>query len=303
MPCYRPLRAFQCADGAVVFYERKKFNIVRNLDLACGRCDGCRLERSRQWAIRCMHEAQMHDENCFVTLTYDNKHIPHGGTLVHRDFQLFMKRLREERRRQKQTEIRFYMAGEYGEQTSRPHYHACLFGVDFHQDRSYWRKTETGHTIYKSPTLDRAWQLGEATIGELTFESAAYCARYIMKKAYGDDAPDRYIKIDTTTGEIIELQPEYARMSNQNGGIGAPWIDQYQDDVYPEGKVVVRGHLSKPPKYYDLRFKKRNPDAWETLAYQREQEAKPRAHHNTNERLEARAKVARAKIKQLKRKL
>ena len=128
MACYKPLRAWQCANGDVVFAELGRFDITRQLDLPCGQCVGCRLERSRQWAMRCLHEAKMHDRNCFVTLTYNNDNVPADRSLNYRDFQLFMKRLRFHFRG---VPIRFYMCGEYGEDFGRPHFHACLFGLDF----------------------------------------------------------------------------------------------------------------------------------------------------------------------------
>ena len=125
MPCYHPWLAYQCLDGSVVSVERKgKGAVVRTLTLPCGQCVGCRLERSRQWAIRCMHEAQLHERNSFVTLTYKGD-VPDEG-LRYRDFQLFMKRLRKYASGQ---QIRFYMCGEYGDEKGRPHFHACLFGV------------------------------------------------------------------------------------------------------------------------------------------------------------------------------
>ncbi len=133
MPCYHPLSAFQCADGSIVFHERRWYNTVKTLSLPCGQCIGCRLERSRQWAMRCMHEAQLHENNCFITLTYDNTHLPSDGSLHYKDFQLFIKRLRK---KFGNTRIRYYMAGEYGENFGRPHFHACIFGHDFHDKKS-----------------------------------------------------------------------------------------------------------------------------------------------------------------------
>lgn len=119
--CYHPLAAYQCADGSVVFHESGRLNTVRSLFLACGQCIGCRLERSRQWAMRCMHEASLYDENCFVTLTYDDAHLK-STSLEYADFQLFMKRLRK---KFADRLIRFYMCGEYGEAFSRPKKNRC----------------------------------------------------------------------------------------------------------------------------------------------------------------------------------
>ena len=191
MPCYHPLSAFQCVDGSIVFYESKRHDTVKSLFLPCGQCVGCRLERSRQWAIRCMHEAQMHEKNCFITLTYDDAHLPGDRSLHYRDFQLFIKRLRK---RYPGRRIRYYMAGEYGENFGRPHWHACLFGIDF-DDKSLWKRTSANSLLYRSADLELLWPFGYSSIGDVTFESAAYVARYIMKKVTGKNADQHYQEI------------------------------------------------------------------------------------------------------------
>ena len=128
MPCFHPLRAFKTSAGEVVFTEHARYDIVTQLSLPCGQCSGCRLERSRQWAMRCVHEAAAYDCNAFITLTYDEENLPADGSLNYDHFQLFMKRLRKAIEPNK---VRFYMCGEYGEENGRPHFHACLFGYDF----------------------------------------------------------------------------------------------------------------------------------------------------------------------------
>lgn len=291
MPCYHPLPAFKTAGGGVVFDELRRHDITQSLDLPCGQCVGCRLERSRQWAIRCLHEAQLHKHNQFVTLTYADEHLPPAG-LDHRDFQLFIKKLRKRER------IRFYMCGEYGEDFARPHFHACIFNWQI-TDRVLFSEAR-GQKLYTSKTLDQLWGKGHATTGELTFESAAYTARYIMKKITGQLAPKHYEQINKQTGEITYKTSEYNHMSLKPG-IGAGWIKKYYKDVYPEGKVVVRGIETKPPKYYDRIAKKHDECQYEETAWQREKEARLRSADNTNERLAVRETVAKAKIRHLKR--
>lgn len=146
----------------MVFVERG--DIVGELSLPCGRCTGCRLERSRQWAVRCMHEASQHKKNCFITLTFDSEHCPKDMSLDYRVFQLFMKRFRK---RVHPLSIRFYMCGEYGELFGRPHYHALIFGYDF-PDKAYYAKSGAGEDIYISRVLSDLWPFGLATIGECT---------------------------------------------------------------------------------------------------------------------------------------
>ena len=176
MSCVHPLSAYQCTDGSIVFDERRKHDISRSLQLPCGQCIGCRLERSRQWAMRCLHEAQLHENNCFITLTYDDAHLPGDRSLHYSDFQKFLKRFRKSLGGAK---IRYYMAGEYGEKFGRPHWHACIFGYDFH-DKKLFKRTAAGSLIYTSEHLKKLWPFGHSSIGDVTFESAAYVARYII---------------------------------------------------------------------------------------------------------------------------
>ena len=161
MACYKPLTAYQCSDKSIIWREIPGADVVRTLSLPCGQCVGCRLERSRQWAVRCMHEAQMHASNCFITLTYAPEHIKCAQdlSLNYDHFQLFMKKLRkhfeyrnvygidEDGKRKLLNPIRFYMAGEYGELRDRPHFHACIFGLDF-EDKKFFQRTLSGSNIY-----------------------------------------------------------------------------------------------------------------------------------------------------------
>lgn len=298
MPCYHPLSAFQCADGSIVFYESKRHDTVKSLSLPCGQCIGCRLERSRQWAIRCMHEAQMHTQNCFITLTYDDAHLPSDRSLHYRDFQLFIKRLRK---RYPGRRIRYYMAGEYGENFGRPHWHACIFGLDF-DDKKLWKRTAANSLLYRSANLELLWPFGYSSIGDVTFESAAYVARYIMKKVTGKNAAEHYQEIDPDTGEITNRTPEFTKMSLKPG-IGYEWYKQYTSDVYPHDYVVVRGKKVKPPKFYDKKYKLDNPYEFDELLYIREKSAKLNHADNTLERLAVKEQVAKAKLQKLKRNL
>lgn len=190
--------AVRMSDGSVRFVSRSKKGVQDSLELPCGQCIGCRLERSRQWAMRCMHEASLYDQNSFITLTYDDSNIPNGGSLNYDDFQRFMKRLRK----YAGVRLRFYMGGEYGEQLSRPHYHACIFGYDF-PDKIYYKKTSSGERIHTSKILQKLWPYGLSSVGNVTFESAAYIARYCVQKVTGQAADAHYTHI-TDDGEIIK---------------------------------------------------------------------------------------------------
>lgn len=190
---------------------------------ACGQCRGCRLEKSRQWAVRCLHEASLHEDNCYLTLTLDDAHLT-SMSLDYSLFQGFMRRLRKE-----VGKVRFYMAGEYGESNLRPHFHALLFGYDF-PDKVHLRQSPAGFKLYRSPLLESLWPFGFSSVGACSFESAAYVARYVMKKVNGELAEEHY------GGRV----PEFSRMSLKPG-IGAGWIDKFAGDVIPDGKVVVNG--------------------------------------------------------------
>ncbi|QCQ84829.1 replication initiator protein [Blackfly microvirus SF02] len=252
MTCYSPLRAFWSADiGAS---GRRKIVFDRNaswsgapLRLPCGQCIGCRLEKARQWAVRCMHEKRMSSCSAFVTLTYRPEEVPEGGSLRRRDLVLFMKRLR----RRFGAGIKFYACGEYGDQLSRPHYHLLLFHMEF-PDAKPVGTAKGGQTLFSSEILRELWPMGHNWIGEVSFESCAYVARYILKKVTGALAEDYYQTI-TVEGQIIDREPEFTVMSRRPG-IGAKWFDAYYPEAYAWDSVIMNGKESKPPRFYDLRF-------------------------------------------------
>lgn len=194
----------------------------------------------------------MHEKNCFLTLTYDHEHVPKDGSLKLEDYQLFMKRLRKEYG----PGIRFYHCGEYGEENGRPHYHSLLFNHDF-PDRKYF-KGSGERSLYTSSSLSKLWPMGHSLIGNVTFESAAYVARYIMKKVKGDEKEAHYGL----------RKPEYTTMSRRPG-IGARWFEVYKGDVYPRDCVVVRGTECRPPRYYDSLLAKEDPSTFELLKIER----------------------------------
>ncbi len=245
MACNAPIVAWRTkpktprAPLGVTFNIRKAYTDMP-VSLPCGKCMGCRLAKAREWAIRCTHEAQMHEENTFVTLTYNEKNLPmHNGipTLNTRDFQLFMKKLRKKR----DTKISFFQCGEYGE-LGRPHHHALLFGITF-KDLTVWRRSGE-YTIYRSKELEETWELGHSEIGTVTFESAGYIARYTTKLQQKEQLKGR--------------KPEYLTMSRRPG-IGNTWLEKYIRDVYPSDEIVTKtGFKLRPPRYYDLQLEKQN---------------------------------------------
>jgi len=146
MACYHPLQAYRLGDGQILFHDKGHGDPI---ELPCGQCIGCRISHSKQWAMRCVHEASLYDNNCFITLTYNPENLPPDCGLIKSDFQKFMKRLRKSYPSNK---IRYYQCGEYGDKNNRPHYHALLFGFNF-DDWVYLFDSPGGEQIYTSPTF------------------------------------------------------------------------------------------------------------------------------------------------------
>lgn len=220
-------------------------------------------------------------------------HYPH--------VQLFLRKLRKtlRKRRGLQGKIRFYMCGEYGDELGRPHYHICLFGEDFREDRYEWRHRKE-FTYWRSPTLEEHWPHGNSEIGALTIESAAYVARYVMKKMTGKKADDHYMKIDPLTGERYWLPPEFSVMSRRPG-IGADWFKDFSQDVYPGDYVIHKGRKLKPPRYYDKLLKLVDEQLLEDI--QNARAAGINHSDNTPARLAVREDVVKAKLAFTKRNL
>lgn len=208
--------------------------------------------------------------------------------------------------------VRYYHCGEYGEENQRPHYHAILFGHDF-EDKLYWKKSYSGESLYVSEKLNKIWGYGHCYIGSVTMESAAYVARYIMKKTNGAalDQVDAetglkpYELIDQETGDIIKRQQEYTTMSLKPG-IGTKWYEKYAGDVFPHDNVVVNGRVMRPPKFYDKCLEKSHPEGFdllEKLKTRRKQEAEKHADNQTPERLRVIERCKQTQIRSLERKL
>ncbi len=304
MACYRPLKGYRAritnesGKRSIVFDKKLGFE-DQPVTLPCGACIGCRLERSRQWAIRCIHEAALTDNNCFITLTYNDRHLPLDRSVNVRDFQLFMKRYRK----RFGNNIRYFHCGEYGDEMLRPHYHAIIFNHDF-DDKVPWKKNPNGDLVYVSASLTELWSLegqpiGFSSLGAVTFQSAAYVARYIMKKVTGDKAGAHYEWIDPLTGEIHRRKPEYVTMS-RNGGIGKEWLKNWKGDVYPHDYVVVNGKRCGVPRFYDSQLTEKERKRFKAT---RKIKAKKRSEDNTPDRLKVREKVCEARVAALPRNL
>lgn len=282
MPCYHPLDAYRFSKLALVALSSSKHgtkldpsqiffgdpplhqaSLYDTFKVSCKRCIGCRMERSRLWAARCVHEASLHKDNCFVTLTYDEQHLPRDGSVDNVAMQNFMKRLRKKFGEG----IRFFGCGEYGSQFTRPHYHIIIFNFDF-QDKYLWTK-RLNNQCYRSPALEKIWPFGLSEIGDVTKRSAAYVARYVLKKVNGDAAEDHY----------KGLKPEFIQMS-RNPGIGSAWLKKYHPDVYSYDQVVIDDKfICRPPEYYDRLYDIIDHDHMEEIKKNRREFAKSLEGH------------------------
>lgn len=301
MTCYHPQKAYKSREFnrdtgkyAITFNPMKALNVDHPISLPCGKCIGCRIAKSREWALRCVHESQMHAHNSFITLTYDDQHVPVSYSLDLRHWQLFMKRLRFE----VGTKLRFFACGEYGDQGQRPHYHALIFGYDFHSDRKIYTHRNK-NPVWRSDQLQRLWQFGNHEIGAVNFQSAAYCARYVMKKRGGEKAADHYNRVSPIDGERYNVRPEFAVMSRRPG-LGTTWFEKFKADAFPSDFLIVDGRKVRPPAFY---LDKLEEDEQTPIKRHRKRESLPHRWNNTPARLEVRETIQQVRAQRLLRKL
>lgn len=263
MKCVRPLQAFYSVrdDGKKELKFRSGNRIEPNsglfksldiIDIPCGQCINCRLQRAADWATRIMKHLCLCEHSSFVTLTYDDENITSDKSLCHSDFQKFMKRLRKANEKVHRNgsvgfdfgsfichfdDVRYYMCGEYGEDLSRPHYHVIFCGLDFY-DKKFYKMTKSGEKLFTSAVLEKLWGKGYCPIGNVTFDSAAYVARYCLKKVTGKGAEEHY----------GGLKAEYSACSH---GIGKEFFKKFRDQIVNQDGVVVNGVMRTPPRYFD----------------------------------------------------
>jgi len=229
-------------------------------------------------------EAQLHESNCFITLTYNDDKLPDLGSLRRKDLTSFWKKLRKAR-----GPFRYYACGEYGDNTKRAHYHACLFGIEFPDKVELQRKQDT--VLYYSQQLTDIWGQGHTSIGALTFETAAYCARYVIKKMKGEGQGT--FALQEETGELIPVQQPYAVMSLRPA-IGRNWLEKFNGDIYQADKdfLAMRGKEMKPAKYFDRLMDNIDPERIERIKKKRKEEREPK----TLNELRTHEKITRARI-------
>lgn len=301
MGCDFPLKAYRSEELSptgkrlLTFNPLKAVNSTSPMEIPCNNCVGCKLERSRQWAIRMMHESKFHDQNSFLTLTYSDQEVPINYGLDLRHLQLFMKRLRKSL----PNKIRFFACGEYGDLLGRPHYHAIIFGWDPPDKKLYKVINEKPH--YISEALSGLWTAGIATTADVTHESASYVARYCTKKIKTADTfgADRYYRLSPIDGAFHQVRPEFAVMSRRPG-LGLQYVERFKSDFYPSGFIVQDGVRQAPPRYYVSKLSEAEQAKLKRQARKLSLKNKP---HTTTERRLARAAVRDARIARLKRTL
>lgn len=241
------------------------------------------------------HEASLHEANSFVTLTYDDAHLPADGSLSKRAVQLFFKRFRKEL---SPASFRYFVAGEYGDHSRRAHYHAIIFGFGF-PDRTLWRKAPSGHLLYRSALLERLWPFGNSEIGEVTHQSAGYVARYCLKKVTWD--AEYYEFPHPVTGEFFRVIPEFALMSRRPA-LGLGWFNKWHMDAFPNDYVVIDGAKRSVPAFYKKKLSEL--EQLRITALRKFKARQPAAQANsTPERLAVREESQLLRAKLLKREL
>lgn len=330
MVCFYPVTGYRSIEKTengkrkIVFSPNKGYMDLP-VTVSCGQCLGCRLDRSKSWAIRCLHESKLYDNNCFITLTYNDENLPDNRSLDKRHVQLFFKKLRKrfngitpiynEKTKKNEYPIRYFYCGEYGEKYNRPHYHICLFNFVFPDVELFERRS--GYNTYISNICEEIWGKGFCVIGDVNYESAGYVARYILKKAKktGDEKLDeeflakkrehfrrKYYKKYEEDTKILPsgLLPEYICMSRRPG-IGRNYYEEFKDDIFPADEVIIKGKSLTVPKYYSNIFETENRELYLEIKKARKEKLEKHSEDLTPERLEVREKCVKSRLKDLKR--
>lgn len=285
MACFWPRRIYRSPAGSVSSVETPDSQVF---SVPCGGCEGCRQARALDWSTRCRDEASLWDRSIFATLTYDEAPL----TLVPRDLQLFLKRLRRgfcgEEELNGRRPIRFFACGEYGDRFGRPHYHALLFNF---AGRPVAR---TGKETFECAAVGSCWPHGRTLVGPLQPGAAAYVAGYAAKKVGKLRWQQLGSVVDPETGEVVEPVQEFARMSLRPA-IGRGWVDKFGEELL-SGFAVRNGRRLPIPRYYWRILKERFPERveWlETLRARARMSNPPESGEDSYERREARENFAR----------
>lgn len=217
-----------------------------------------------------MHESKLHAKNSFLTLTYNNEHLPRDGSLVPRHLTLFLKRLRD-RLSVHGVKFRFFGCGEYGDQYQRPHYHLILFGFD-PPDKLLYKYNSRDEPIYSSAFLDEVWTHGDVRIGSVTFDSAAYVARYSLKKVSKVERERGHYVVYDSDGLVHERVPEFSRMSLKPG-IGSGYFEKYGREIMAHDTIIIDGREVPSVRFYDKKIEAIDPARFKVIKRNRVRKA------------------------------
>lgn len=298
MVCFHPLPAYRAlavnsktGKRGLVFKSTLALREGDRTTVPCGGCIGCRVDRAEGWAIRCVHEAHMHEYvyagcagSSFLTLTFAPEHLPSDNSVRKRVLQDFVRKLRRELGAS--TKIRYLGCGEYGERFGRAHYHILVFGFNF-PDRKLYKVAERGYRYYTSDLLDRVWSKGLAVLADVTYESGRYVGGYITKRIGGDRAEAHYTRVSPVDGVVYRVDPEFALVSRMPG-LGEAFFHRYKSDLFPSGFAIVSGRRRKVPRYYEKLLPE--PEL-EALKRERKRVAAGKAADRTKARLAVRKEV------------
>lgn len=316
MPCFQQRQLYRKPGGGVTLTANDGAALMGthfNLKVNCGHCLGCRIQKTAGWAIRSVHEAQMHPKrfdqktqqwvggNSFLTLTYRDEitidkrgqpiGLPNDRGLRIQHWKNFAKKVRNHC-----GPFRYLHIGEYSPAPEfRPHYHALIFGHDWASERTELKQEPWKSPLFVAPVLTLLWPHGIHSIGELNYKSAAYVAGYALKKLTGKYAERENERVDQDTGEWWEVPPEYATMSRRPG-LGSTWFDKYMNDVYPSDECVVDGKELRPPTYYDDLLKRKDPQLHAKVELKRQQHVTQNFQNHTDKQLNIREEIAQAKL-------
>lgn len=302
MACYRPKKAWYTHDGSYSFRPPDGHSGVPDVLASCGSCIGCQLDRAQDWTTRLAQELHFHADASFCTLTYADEWLPPNHSLSVRHVQLFIKRLR---RAIHPKRISYFVAGEYGEKTLRPHYHAIIFGHDLRGPKVIGKSRNGEHLRYNSPALEALWSdpetrqpYGLVEAGSVTPSSIAYIAGYCVKKVGQALSP---IVIDEN-GEFIPAEPEFI-LASKNPAIGLRYWQKYGQQAVNHDNVIIDGKKKPLPKYYSKKLQDDYPEEVIRVKTARIQRAKQNTANRSRARLAVREEVTNARINQRKKTL
>lgn len=227
----------------------------REFLIACGKCFGCSLDKSSDWALRAQHEARYFDRKSFLTLTFNDEHLPESPEAARREINLFQKRFRKHYG----AGHRFFGAMELGERNKRIHAHLLVYGEDFRADAFPVPGGSYEHALWSNPVLQRLWPFGFSSVGELNEKTAAYVAGYVCAKA---TRPRLVSVVHPVTGEVRQWPTLYRPFYPSRPALGIRFFDDFAEDVW-SGLRARGGARLRTPAAYSKRMKVIDPDRYE----------------------------------------